>query len=175
MSEKGAREMLDEMVGKCFLVNGEYLTVEKYKIDVLRDEVIIFTDDGNRKLLPLSKLGSTIHKQFQKVSFPDILPNPNKEESQIAEEAERVNQNNDETEIDMTDKTDTVVEETTAPKTLGELRDILMANISKISDGSLPLDKAREIVQHSNAIINITKVELEHRKFTRANRKVITP
>ena len=169
MTEKVAKELLDEMTENYFMVNGDYIYIERYTISITKDEVVLFTDVG-RKIHQLSKLGSQM-RAYLKVPVPNILPNENNEQTaaEITYEPERLGpSSNINTNMNTTDsetKHEEEIKEMDSPKTLDDLRNILMDNIKKIKNGELPLDKAREIVAHSNSIINITKVELEYRKF----------
>lgn len=49
-----------------------------------------------------------------------------------------------------------------APQTLQDLRDILMNNIENLRTGKIDVLVAREICGHAQAIVNITKLQLEY-------------
>ncbi len=103
---------------------------------------------------------------------PEIFPNHLNDIDIVQQKDSNSEENNyREQQHTHTDDQETGEEKKDTPKTLNDLRDILMSNIKKIQDGSLPLDKAREIVAHSNSIINLTKVELEYHKYLKPNSK----
>lgn len=53
-------------------------------------------------------------------------------------------------------------QKTDAPKTFTDLKSILMENIDNLKKGKINVSSAKEICNHAQVIVNITKLELEY-------------
>lgn len=57
-----------------------------------------------------------------------------------------------------------VTESLPVPKTVTDLRNILMDNIVRLQTGQIELDTAKEVANHCQTIVNLTKLELHYYK-----------
>lgn len=53
--------------------------------------------------------------------------------------------------------------------TIDELRDILFDSLQAVKDGTMPLDRAKSVVELSQTVINSAKVEVDHLRVTGEN------
>ena len=155
MKEDKAKREIQEMLGKQYCYDhGEPETIKNGHVDASKDSVSITTSAKTRYHY-LSRLQQELTKYQIYVHTEEIEVNNNYRNPEL-------NTNT------MDTNTELAIETTSAATgTLTELRNILLSNIGKIADGTLSLDKAREIVSHSHAIVNISKLELDFTKLKR--------
>jgi hypothetical protein len=61
--------------------------------------------------------------------------------------------------------------DTKAPETFADLKKILLANIDGLRKGTLPVDRAKEISNHAQTLVNITKLEMEYAKSSEGKKQ----
>lgn len=150
------------MVGKKYRYEeGAEELIERFEINAPKDLITIKTDVKTR-YASLKSFQPELIKYSLYVPEPDEIQTNENWRSKPEEEI---------TEIIMENTEIAIAESQTPAGSLSNLREVLLKNIDKIAKGELPLDKAKEIVAHSHAIINITKLELEFMKLKKTTSK----
>jgi len=151
MTKNEALREVEKLKGVPMIYSGKLWKLKSYTVDDQLGRIYMETEQGKTIDRPYDGIDAFL-KQLEPLGETKQEQHPISMKEIIKQE---------------TTPTDISKLQSDPPKTLNDLRDILMNNIENLRTGKLKIDAAKEICNHAQAIVNITKLEMEFYKQKR--------
>lgn len=152
MTKNEAIKKLEALKGVPMKYGEKLWKLKNYSVDDVQERVYMHTEQGKQYDRPYDGLDEFL-EQLEVLKETDSKPTPQYSMKELVKKestpSEIIQHNSD------------------APKTFLDLREILMQNIENMRTGKIKVDVAKEICNHAQTVVNITKLELEYFKTTK--------